>query len=237
MPVDDAPGVPPARHRVAVMQPYFYPYAGYFRLFAAVDEFVVFDCVQFPRRGRVHRSQVPGPGGQEEWLTLPLRAQPRDVLIRDLEFAPGARAEFDARLARFAWLANGHGELAERVRAHLHAPLDDVVAYLESGLRLVADALGFAPRIRRSSSLQLDPSLRAQERILAIARACGATDYVNPPGGRDLYDPAAFTDAGLGLHFLRPYAGRFAHLLPALMAHPPEQIRADVLADAQPEPV
>jgi hypothetical protein len=238
MPVDAAPVATPApRHRVAVMQPYFYPYAGYFRLFAAVDEFVVFDCVQFPRRGRVHRSQVPGPGGQEEWLTLPLRAQSRDVLIRELQFAADARAEFDRRLARFPWLATGRGELAERVHAHLHAPLDDVVGYLEAGLRLVADALGFAPRIRRSSSLHLDPSLRAQDRILAIAQACGATDYVNPPGGRELYEPAAFTAAGLGLHFLRPYAGRFTHLLPALLAHAPAELRADVLADAQPEPV
>ena len=72
------------RKRVAVMQPYFFPYAGYFRLFAAVDEFVIFDCVQFPRRGRVHRCEVPRSGAGREWLTLPLARQPRDVLIRSL---------------------------------------------------------------------------------------------------------------------------------------------------------
>jgi hypothetical protein len=47
--------------RIAVMQPYFFPYAGYFRLLQAADHFVLLDCVQFPRRGRVHRTQVPGP--------------------------------------------------------------------------------------------------------------------------------------------------------------------------------
>src|SRR5689334_25196809 len=88
-----------SRRRLAVMQPYFFPFAGYFRLFATVDQFVIFDCVQFPRRGRVHRSQVPGPNGTTKWLTLPLARRPRDVLIRDLEFAPNAREQFDQRLA------------------------------------------------------------------------------------------------------------------------------------------
>ena len=41
------------------MQPYLFPYAGYFRLLSQVDEFVIYDCVQFPRRGRVHRTEVP----------------------------------------------------------------------------------------------------------------------------------------------------------------------------------
>jgi hypothetical protein len=234
MPVEGGTAAP--RHRVAVMQPYFYPYAGYFRLFAAVDEFVVFDCVQFPRRGRVHRCQVPAPGGGEEWLTLPLQPAPREVLIRDLRFAADARAEFDRRLARHAWLGAARGATAERVRAHLHAPLDDVVDYLEAGLRLVGDVLGFAPRMRRSSSLAIDPSLHAQDRIIAIAKACGATDYVNPPAGRALYAPEAFVAADLRLHFLPDYDGPHAHLLPALLTHAPEALRADVLASARPEP-
>ena len=42
--------------RIAVMQPYFFPYLGYFRLFSQADEFVIYDCVQMPRRGRVHRT-------------------------------------------------------------------------------------------------------------------------------------------------------------------------------------
>jgi hypothetical protein len=236
MPADPAPAGAPARHRVAVMQPYFYPYAGYFRLFAAADEFVVFDCVQFPRRGRVHRCQVPAPGGGEEWLTLPLAAQPRDTAIRALRFAPDARAEMDRRLARHAWIRAGRGELADAVRAQLHAPLEDVVDYLEAGLRLVAGALGLPARLRRSSALDIDPALHGQDRILAIARACGATDYVNLPGGRELYDAGAFAAAGLGLHFLPAYRGRYTHLLPGLLAESAAALRADLLTDATPMP-
>jgi hypothetical protein len=215
--------------RVAAMQPYFFPYAGYFRLFAMVDEFLLFDCVQFPRRGRVHRSEVPGPNGAPEWLTLPLGYNPRDVLIRELAFLPNARALFDRRLARMPWFSTGAGSASERVREFLLGPMTNVVDYLEAGLRLVIDLLGFDTIVTRTSSLPLDRSLRAQARVLAAAAMVGATHYVNSPGGRAIYEPAAFAHAGIELAFLIPYEGRFFHLLPALMLEPPEEIRSDVL--------
>ncbi len=218
--------------RVAVMQPYFYPYAGYFRLLATADLFVIFDCVQFPRRGRVHRTEVPAPAGGTEWLTLPLAHQQRDVLIRDLDFAAGARERFDARLARHQWIERSRGEAADRVREHLHGPLDSVVDFLDDGLRLVAGLLHLEVAFNRSSSLQLDPTLRSQDRVLAVARAVGATHYVNAPGGRGLYDPEVFERAGIELSFLPPYEGPFRELLPAVMTEPLERIRDDLLTSS-----
>ena len=75
---------------VAVMQPYFMPYAGYFRLFAAADVFVLFDCVQFPRRGWVHRNRFATAAGHLDWLTLPLLKCPRETRIDELAFAPAS---------------------------------------------------------------------------------------------------------------------------------------------------
>jgi hypothetical protein len=222
--------------RVAVMQPYFFPYAGYFRLLDVVDHFVVFDCVQFPRRGRVHRTQVPGPTGGVEWLTLPLASMPRDVLIRDLAFAADARARLDDRLSRCAWLATAEGAIAERLRAHLHGPLRSVIDYLIAALELVADILGLAPTITRSSDLALDPPLKSQDRVVAAVKAVGGTHYVNPPGGHHLYDAAAFANAGLTLSFLVPYGGRYRYLLPALASQPPVAILEDIRAWSRLEP-
>ena len=76
---------------VAIMQPYFIPYAGYFRLFAASDLFVIYDCVQFPRRGWVHRNRLVDASGTERWLTLPIAKAPREALIRELRFRTDAR--------------------------------------------------------------------------------------------------------------------------------------------------
>ena len=198
--------------RIAVMQPYFFPYAGYFRLCSQVDEFVLFDCVQFPRTGRVHRSEV-APG---QWLTLPLAKQPRAVLISELAFAADARGEFDRRLAALPWLARADGSDAQRLREYLQSPLSGVVDFLERGLRQVNAMLGIDTPIVRSSSLAIPGGLRGQERILAIAAARGASHYLNAPGGRGLYAEDAFTKAGVTLEFLPDYAGKHFHLLPAL---------------------
>src|SRR5260221_8734487 len=86
---------------VAIMQPYFLPYAGYFRLLAASDLFVIYDCVQFPRRGWVHRNMLLDASGEARWLTLPLEKAPRDVLIRDLRFPPNATDLLAERLRPF----------------------------------------------------------------------------------------------------------------------------------------
>jgi hypothetical protein len=75
---------------IAIMQPYFFPYAGYFRLLAASDLFVIYDCVQFPRRGWVHRNKLLDASGEARWLTLPLEKAPQSVLIQDLRFPPDA---------------------------------------------------------------------------------------------------------------------------------------------------
>jgi hypothetical protein len=74
------------RKSIAVMQPYFFPYAGYFQLFHKTDTFVILDCVQFPRRGWVHRNQFTKLDGSVDWLTLPIRKCPQETLIKDLEF-------------------------------------------------------------------------------------------------------------------------------------------------------
>lgn len=214
---------------IAVMQPYLYPYPGYFRLMAAADCFVILDCVQFNRRGRVHRVELPSPTGGTEWLTLPLRRQARDVRIHELEFADDARASLDLRLRRFDWLFENRAANAATIRNQLHAPLASVVGFLEEGLRLVASLLDLHPVIVRSSSLPIAPSLRGQERILAIVRELGGDRYLNAPGGRDLYDAAAFAHAGVELAFLPPYEGAHRFLLPALLGVGAEAVREDVL--------
>jgi hypothetical protein len=216
---------------VAVMQPYFYPYPAYFALLAAVETFVIYDCVQFPRRGRVHRSEVGRRGQQPIWLTLPLLRQSRATLIRDLEFAPDATSVFRERLGLLA-NQNNYDRLPEPVRRHLTGELSDVVGFLHEGLHVTAALLGLTPRIVRSSSLSIDPALHGQERIIAIAEALGADRYVNASGGRELYDPRLFARHGLRLEFLRPYQGDHWHMLPALGTVPLDDLANSIRASA-----
>lgn len=195
------------------MQPYLYPYAGYFRLLAASDVFILYDDVQFPRRGRVHRCEM----APHRWLTLPIERQSRDTLIRDLRWHEAAREELDGRLSSFHVPRTAEPPVAAAVCHHLYGPLNEVIDFLETGIRLVADAVGIHTPIMRSSGLAIDQSLRGQARIVDIVRALGGRSYINAPGGRSLYDTRQFEAVGLRLEFLMPYSGQFFHIIQPLM--------------------
>ena len=211
---------------VAIMQPYFYPYAGYYRLFSRADLFVIYDCVQFPRRGWVHRNRLTGADGHLQWLTLRLVHAAQETAIRDMRLEPTAMAQLASDLRRFPALERASTGLRERL------PLLDgagmLVDYLERNLRAALDCLGIACPMIRSSSLEVDPALRGQQRILAIAGQLGATRYLNSPGGRELYDDEAFARAGMRLEFLEPATGSPASLLERLCSEAPDGILADV---------
>jgi hypothetical protein len=217
--------------RVAVMQPYFMPYAGYFRLFAAVDLFVAFDCVQFPRRGWVHRNRLTLRSGQPDWLTLPLQKADRDsTRICDLRFRGDGQHAWQEALQRFPAfpaLAARQAALAERTAHLTRYPAD----YILAGLREVARLLGLERPVIRSSSLGIDPALRGQERILAILSELGAREYVNAPGGRELYDGETFRSAGVRLLFLAPYQGGFGSILERLAFEDCAALRAELQAN------
>ncbi|MGZ9809203.1 WbqC family protein [Pseudoroseicyclus sp. H15] len=204
--------------RVAIMQPYLYPYMNYFRLIDRVDLFILFDCVQFPRRGRVHRAPLSTGG----WLTLPLAKQPREVLIRDLALSASRDADWAERLGTVPGLS---GEMAEELAPPLPEP---ALPWLEARLRGACDRLGITTPFAHSSSYAIPAELRAQDRVLAVARAAGATRYLNLPGGRALYDPATFADAGIALEFLDDYPGPWFHMLEALAREPAELLRDDL---------
>ncbi|MGA2795537.1 MAG: WbqC family protein [Roseiarcus sp.] len=198
------------------MQPYFLPYAGYFRLFAASDLFVIYDCVQFPRRGWVHRNRLIDSSGAERWLTLPLEKASQDVLIRDLRFPSNAAELLADRLRPFP-LAAKVSASAEPILAALRQVQDSPVDYIERLLERIVAYCGIRWNVMRSSSLNIPAELRGQDRILEIARRLGARHYVNSPGGRQLYDPAAFADAGIELRFLPDYGGPTISILDRIL--------------------
>ncbi|MDH2909998.1 MAG: hypothetical protein HKL92_00350 [Candidatus Eremiobacteraeota bacterium] len=213
---------------VAVIQPYFLPYAGYFRLFEAADCVVIFDCVQFPRRGWVHRNRFRLANGEFDWLTLPIEKAERSALIASLRFAPDARERLKEAIRRFPVL--------ERARAENHPALellfamdgDGVSPYLVDLLRYFSDRLQirFEPIV--SSTLNIDPDLRGQERVIAIVEAVGGTRYVNPSGGRSLYDPARFSNSQIDLRFLSEYSGDAGSILERILNDGPEAVAADI---------
>jgi hypothetical protein len=116
------------------------------------------------------------------------------------------------------------GHILTALRDVRGAPVDYIVRLLEE----IVTYLGLPWRVMRSSALDLAPSLRGQDRILEIARRVGAQRYVNASGGRDLYDEAAFAQAGIELRFLPDYAGPTASILMRLLNENRDALSADI---------
>lgn len=217
--------------RVAIMQPYFAPYLGYWRLLAGVNLFVIYDCVQFPRRGWVHRNRLANARGELDWLTLPLKPAPFDARIDAVAFSEDAPQRLSERARAFPALSEPPAPASDYLKA---AALEGrLVDYLAAQIAAARDLFGFDCELMRSSSLQIPAELRAQDRILAILEAVGGTGYLNAPGGRELYDAQVFAARGVALEFLPDWRGGYESVLQRLCDSPPADLRAEILAQTE----
>ncbi len=213
------------------MQPYFAPYAGYFRLAAASDIFVIYDCVQFPRRGWVHRNKLPDAAGQQQWFTLPLEKAPQDTAISAMRFSDDTRTRIETAAQRFPDLRDQTVPLV----AHLHAAEGSLASWLAESLIMTCRLLGLKSEFIRSSDLNLPDELKGQDRIIEIVKQLGGLSYVNAPGGRALYQEEAFRQQSLELTFLAPYEGDFGSILHRLQHEDPEQLAAEIVRQSLPQ--
>lgn len=218
--------------RVAIMQPAFIPPASYFRLFAASDIFVVYDDVQFDRRWYTHRQKLTNRNGEKEWLTLPLKKQPRDTTkICHIHWSDNIKEEWKKRIQKFPIFDN-HNEMVRDLKI-LHGYWLPSV-FLSFHLFRIKLALGLcSDRIAdknflNASEFNVPVELRGQNRILAICKKLGATEYINSPGGKHLYDENAFTKEGIKLTFLPDWHGSYDSILERLAHENPEDIRREI---------
>ena len=222
---------------VAIMQPYFFPYLGYFQLMQAVDCFVFYDDAQYMKGGWVNRNRILHDG-EARWWTYPVVRENFRLPIcqRRFDRSPDHDASLLDKLHGAYRRAPYKDPATALVEDTLASGASGIASLNEQGLRRVAERLGIGCRFLSSSQIEHDRNLSGQARVLDICRRLGATQYLNAIGGVDLYDPVAFADAGIELGFvrprLRPYE-QFKHphvpflsVVDALMFNPAEAVRA-----------
>lgn len=196
---------------IAIMQPYFLPYIGYFQLMAAVDKFVVFDDVNFINRGWINRNRLL-LNGAPHTFTLPLRGASQNRLICEIELDDNQ--EWRKKLLRTIRLAYGKAPFYFQVSALLESvinyPSIRLDEFLLNSLREVVRYLSLEVEIVSTSRIYGNAHLKGQERILDICRQEQASVYINPIGGVDLYDRASFSERELSLNFLRSRPVRYS---------------------------
>lgn len=183
------------------MQPYLFPYVGYFQLVASVDSFVFFDDVSFIKRGWVNRNRML-IDGKEHLFTVPVVDASQNRPINQHVVVKGWEAGLLEKV-RHAYSRAPHYESVSRLVASVVQGASENLAMLAlTSVVAVSRHLGLTTQFETSSCLPNPWGLRGQERIIDICGRMGADTYVNLPGGRTLYDPAAFADKGIELLFI-----------------------------------
>lgn len=198
-----------APRTVAIMQPYFLPYLGYWQLIRAADLFVVYDDVEYTKKGWINRNRMLRDG-RDETFSLPLKKDSDFLDVRDRRLADGFDDERHKLLRRFeaAYRKAPYREATlELVRRCLMCEERNLFGFLHHSIEAVCRHLGLETSVVASSGLGVDRALKGQERVIATCRALGVSRYLNPGGGVALYDRDAFREHGIELAFQRvaPY--------------------------------
>ena len=190
---------------VAIMQPYFFPYIGYFQLISASDLFVLHDDVQYIKGGWINRNRILRDG-KPVWITLPVRSAPHDLPINKRFYVsdPETRGRLLRRIEAAYRSAPGFGETYPLVEEIMNFAETNVALFNAHLIRRVAACLRIRVPFLSASDLAKNNRLTGEERVIEICRQLGATGYINPIGGKDLYRAERFSREGIELRFLEP---------------------------------
>ena len=186
------------------MQPYLFPYIGYFQLINAVDTFIIYDDVNYIKQGWINRNRILLKG-KEHLFTLSLSKASPNKFINKTEIFDGPDNKSGLlELIRQAYLKAPYFKnimpLIEQVVKNEEINLGK---YLDYSIRTIAGHLGIDTDIKLSSQTEKNMSLKGQNKLIDIAKSLGADELVNPIGGLKLYDRADFREKSISLYFLK----------------------------------
>lgn len=191
--------------RLGIMQPYFLPYIGYFALIAHCDCFILFDTAQYERHGWMNRNRILKPGGGWQYITVPLAKHPRESAVSRV--FPACQTDWRDRVRRqlehYRRRAPYFPETMEVVERGWRDG-ENLSSLNRNLLESILRYLGIHRSLECLSELDLSlpPVDSPGDWALNIAQQLNAASYVNPPGGKRLFERKRFEASGIELRFL-----------------------------------
>ncbi len=187
------------------MQPYLFPYIGYWQLINAVDIFVVLDDVSYIKKGYINRNSIL-INGNAHLFTIPLCKASQNKLIMDtkLNFPDKEKDKLIATLEYAYKKAPYFSTIMPIIHEIIYNQCEDLTEYICKSIKDISDYLGFSTMLLKSSEIEKESGVKAQDRIITICRKLNADEYINPCGGRKLYSQEIFENYGIKLLFLHP---------------------------------
>ena len=195
--------------KIAIMQPYIFPYLGYFQLINTVDVFVFYDDVNFIKQGWINRNNIL-VNGEPLLFTIPLKKSSSFMKINDVLINENLWKQWQKKFLRTieqnykkAPFFNEGFNIVENVFGSLSDEISISNLAIKSVLA-VCEYLDIHTKIIPSSSIYDNHHLSGKDRVIDICKLERGGHYINPIGGQELYEQSFFKENNLELSFIQP---------------------------------
>ncbi len=190
--------------KLAIMQPYLFPYIGYFQLINAVDTFVIYDDVNFIKKGWINRNSIL-VNNKSFLFSAPLKEVSQNKRINEIFIDTNANwqnellktIEYSYKKAPFF---SAVFPIINSVLTQNETNLSKFITY---SLQTIAQYLTIKTNFIISSDIEKNNDLKGQDKIIEICKKCNATSYINAIGGIELYNTNDFLQQNIQLHFIK----------------------------------
>jgi len=191
--------------KIGIMQPYFLPYIGYFQLMNVVDEFIIYDNIEFTKKGWINRNRIL-INGKDSFITLPLKKDSDYLDVKDRYLADtweNDRAKLLNKITESYRKAPNFKIAYDLVEKCILFDNKNLFYFILNSLNIIKQYLDIKTPFLVSSSLLINHDLKADKKVIEICKARKASGYLNPIGGVALYNKSEFKNVGIDLGFLK----------------------------------
>lgn len=187
--------------KVAIMQPYLFPYIGYFQLMNAVDEYVIYDNVQYIKNGWINRNNIL-VSNDKSLFTIILSSTSPNKLINEIEVIDNFK-KFQKTVGMVYSKAPHKKNVLGLIERICSYPDKNLANFIGNSFKEINSYLNIDTKLIFSSKLNKNNSLKGEDKVIAICKQLHAGVYINAIGGRELYLEERFKQEGLELKFLK----------------------------------
>jgi len=190
--------------KIGIMQPYFFPYIGYWQLINAADKYVIYDDVSYIKGGWINRNKIL-MNGEGKLINLQMHNASPNKLINEVEILgnPIYNKKLIKTLEGCYKKAPHYANAFPVIESVITQDEKNLARYLEFSIRQICAYLSMDTELIVSSAISKNNDLRGQDKVIEICKALGSAEYINAIGGQDLYCYEDFTVQGIQLRFLK----------------------------------
>lgn len=190
--------------KLGIMQPYLFPYIGYWQLIHAVDTFVIYDNIQFSKKGWFNRNYILVKE-EKTLFSIPLKKGSDFLNVNERYLAESSNKEIKKIIAK---INNSYKKapyfdnVFPLVKKIFEYKNENLFEYIYNSILQICNYLEIRTKIIISSTVDIDHSLKSQHKVIAINKIFAAKKYINPIGGIKLYNSNEFKKQNIELEFI-----------------------------------